>query len=77
MSLARKDVKVYFDPDIHAGIKALADHDETSMQDYIEQLVAPLVHKRIHETIALAERFRRAGIVRDDRESSADQSPTD
>lgn len=68
MALERKDAKVYFDADIHADIKDLADVDGLTIADFIEAIVVPVVRKRRHDVMKLAGRFRRRGISQNDPE---------
>lgn len=74
MSLSRRDIKVFFDADVHADLKDCADIDGMTMADFIESIVVPVVRKRRHDVMKLAGRFRRRGILRDDPESPGDQS---
>lgn len=65
MSLARKDVKVYFDVDMHAKIKAICEIDNIGLAELIEALVVPAVDKRVHDAIMLAAALASKGIDRD------------
>lgn len=70
MSEPRKDVKVYFDHDVHAAIKAICDRKGLGLGEYIESLVVPHVKTVVHDVIVLHAEFLRSGIVRDDKEST-------
>lgn len=62
MSLERKDVRFKLDPEVHAQLKAICDHEGVDMGDFVEALVKPVVSKRVHDAIALANKFQRLGI---------------
>ena len=69
MSLERKDVRFKLDPEVHAQLKAICDHEGIDMGDFVEALVKPVVIKRVHDAIALATKFQRLGISGSGRES--------
>ena len=62
MSLERKDVRFKLSAEDHARLKAICEIEETDMDDFVEALVVPVVRKRVHEAIELAEKLQRAGI---------------
>lgn len=66
MAEARKDVKVYLDPEVHAALKIICGHKDVGLADYIEQLIAPHVKSVVHDVTVMADEFRRSGISRDD-----------
>lgn len=68
MSLERKDVRAKLDDDMHAALKVICDHDEIDMGVFVEQLLVPVIRKRVHDVTVLAERFRRLGITGSGRE---------
>lgn len=70
MALDRKDARCYLDADVHAAMVELCNQRGTTIADFIEGIVAPEVSRLKHETIELYERFRRAGLIRNDPESS-------
>lgn len=70
MSEPRRDIRVFFDADIHADLKDFADVDGLTMADLLEQMIVPLVRQRRNEVMRLAGKFRRRGISRDDPEST-------
>ena len=63
MSLDRLDVRFKLDHVLHAQLKAICATDGTEINDFVEALVIPVVRKRVHEAIELAERLQRAGIA--------------
>lgn len=52
----------------HARLKAICEIDETDIDDFIEALVVPVVRKRVHAAIELADKLQRAGISSTSRE---------
>lgn len=68
MSEPRKDVKVYFDPAVHAALKIIAAHKDIGIGDFIESIVAPHVKGYVHDVTVMADEFRRSGISRNDKE---------
>ena len=64
MSLERKDVRASLDADLHAALKEICDLDGVTTAEFIEALLAPVLRKRIHDTIELSDRLRRIGISR-------------
>lgn len=76
MSEPRKDVKVYFDPEVHAALKLICGSKDVGLAEYIESIVAPLVRTTVRDVMVLADEFRRAGISRDDPGSAATDTTT-
>ena len=70
MSLERKDIRAYIDPDVHQALVAICDTDGITIADFIEALVVPVVRRRVHDVSVLADRFRRAGLIRNEPEGS-------
>ena len=68
MSLERKDVRFKLSAEDHARLKAICEIEETDIDDFIEALVVPVVRKRVHAAIELADKLRRAGISSHSRE---------
>lgn len=64
MSLERKDLRIYLDADMHAGLAILADQDRIEMRELAEQVVREYVLDRVHDAIVIAEKAERAGLVR-------------
>lgn len=64
MSLERKDLRVYLDPDIHAGLQILSDQDRIGLSDLVERITRDYVLDRVHAAIVIAEKAERAGLVR-------------
>ena len=66
MAEPRKDVKVYFDAEVHAALKAIAESRDVGLAEYIESIMAPHVRTMVRDTMVLADAFRRSGISGDD-----------
>lgn len=64
MSLERKDLRIYLDADMHAGLAILADQDRIEMRELAEKIVREYVLDRVHDAIVIAEKAERAGLVR-------------
>jgi hypothetical protein len=64
MALERRDLRVYFDADVYAALRELADEAGLKEGAYVESLVEPIIRKTVHDTMMRAERFRQAGIFR-------------
>ena len=64
MSLERKDLRIYLDADMHAGLAILADQDRIEMRELAEKVVREYVLDRVHDAIVIAEKAERAGLVR-------------
>ena len=69
MAAPRKDVKVYFDAEMHAAIRAICDRKGLGLGEYIESLVVPHVNSFVEDVTVLHAEFLRSGIVRDGKES--------
>lgn len=69
MSLERKDVRAKLDADMHAKLKAICDVDAIDMGVFIEALLIPVIEKRVHDAMVLANEFLRQGITGSGRES--------
>ena len=69
MSLERKDVRAKLDDDMHAAFKAICEQDEIDMGVFIERLLVPVIQKRVHDAMVLAEKLQRLGIAGNNRES--------
>ena len=68
MSLERKDVRAKLDPELHSALDEICEQQGTTHADWIESVIAPVLRKRIMETLELAERFQRRGITGSNRE---------
>lgn len=64
MSIERKDLRVYLDHDVHAGLQILADQDRIEMNALAERVLREYVFARVHDAIVIAEKAERAGLVR-------------
>ena len=63
MALDRKDIRAKLAPDMHAKLKAICDLDEIDMGEFIEAVLVPVIEKRVHDAMLLAERLQRLGIA--------------
>ena len=64
MSLDRKDLRVYFSPEVHAALLALADVDRTEPAKLVEQVLEQYVVDRVHAATVIAGRVDVAGLMR-------------
>lgn len=64
MALERKDLRVYFDPEIHQALAALAEIDGIEPGKLAEQAVEEYVLRRVHAAKVVAERVDVAGLSR-------------
>lgn len=62
MALERKDIRAKLDDDMHAALKAICDIDGVDMGVFIEQLLVPVIQKRVHDAMVLAEKLQRLGM---------------
>jgi len=70
MAVERKDIRAKLDDDMHAALKAICDLDGVDMGIYIEQLLVPVIQKRVHDAMVLADKLQRLGIAGSDQRSS-------
>lgn len=49
MALPRKDLRPYFDHDIHLAIKAIAESEGVEPSAWIEQVIVGVVTKRVSQ----------------------------
>jgi len=68
LSLERKDIRAKLDPDMHAKLKAICDVDGIDMGVFIENLLVPVIEKRVHDAMVLATELQRHGITGNKRE---------
>lgn len=64
MSLDRKDLRVYFSPNVHAALLALADVDRTEPAKLVEQVLEQYVVDRVHAAMVISQRVDVAGLAR-------------
>jgi len=76
MSLERKDVRAKLDPELHAALVEICDLEGITQAEFVEAVLVPVLHKRVHDAIALSRAAERAGITGSDREPLVDQSVT-
>jgi len=68
MALERKDIRAKLDAEMHAKLKAICDADEIDMGEFIEAVLVPVIEKRVHAAIVLADRLQRQGKTGSSRE---------
>lgn len=64
MALERKDLRVYFDAEIHQALVALAEIDGVEPGKLAEMAVEEYVLRRVHAAKVVAERVDVAGLSR-------------
>lgn len=69
MSLERKDIRAKLDPELHTALKIFADLDGVTEAQFIEDIVVPLLRRRIADAKVAAERLTSAGIFGNNRET--------
>ena len=68
MSLERKDIRAKLDPEIHAQLRVICEIDGVDMGDFIESALLPVIAKRVHDAMMLAQKLQRLGTSGSDRE---------
>ena len=63
MSLERQDVRFKLDAVVHGQLRAICDSDGVDINDFVEKIVVPVVKKRVHDAIELANRLHKAGLI--------------
>lgn len=63
MSLPRKDLRPYFDHDIHAAIKAISEAEGVEPSAWIEQVIVGVVNKRVHQASVVIESLKESGAL--------------
>jgi len=64
MSLDRKDLRVYFGPELHAALLALADVDRVEPAKLVEMVMEQYVVDRVHAAMVIAQKVDVAGLTR-------------
>lgn len=64
MSLDRKDLRVYFSPEVHAALVVLAEVDRVNPSELCEEVLERYVRDRVHAATVIAERAAVAGLTR-------------
>ena len=72
MSLDRQDIRSKLDPDDHRALVRICDIDGVTIAEFVEQLVVPVIRKRIHDANLLAADFPLTGLSGNDRDSPGD-----
>ncbi len=67
--LDRQDIRFKVDAAIHGQLKAICEEDGVDINDFVEAVLVPVVRKRVHDAISLADRLQRAGLAGNKRES--------
>lgn len=66
--IERKDIRAKLDDDVHSALKAICEVDGIDMGEFIEQALLPVIEKRVHDAILLADKLPRQGISGKNRE---------
>jgi hypothetical protein len=61
MALPRKDLRPYFDHDIHAAIKAVAEVEGMEPAAWIEQVIVGVVTKRVSQASLVITALEESG----------------
>ena len=61
MSLDREDVRTKLDPDMHRVLKAICDAEGVTIAEFVERVLVPVIRRRVHEAIAIADAVRVSG----------------
>jgi hypothetical protein len=69
--IERKDIRAKLDDDMHSALKAICEVDKIDVGVFIEQVLLPVIQKRVHDAILLAELLPGPGISGNSRESRA------
>ena len=64
MSLDRKDLRVYFGPELHAALVQLAELDRMEPSKLCEQVLEAYVIERVHAATLIAQKVDVAGLTR-------------
>jgi hypothetical protein len=75
MSLDRKDLRVYFDPAVHAALVVVAEVDGLEPARLIEREIERYVLDRVHSATVIAARADVAGLSRIRPVSSGNDRP--
>ena len=62
MALERKDIRAKLDPDMHQALKVLARVEGLTEGELIEQIIVPVLRRRIHDATVIAAEATLAGI---------------
>jgi len=63
MALERKDIRAKLDADAHAKLKAICEIEDIDMADFIERELLPVIKKRVHDAMVLANKLQRLGLT--------------
>lgn len=61
MSLERKDVRLKLDHDMHAAAKAIAETEGVEIAEWVEQVIAGIIKKRVHAATLVVEQLTASG----------------
>lgn len=64
MSLDRKDLRVYFTPELHGALLVLAEVDRLEPAKLVEQVIEQYVLDRVHAATVIAQAPAVAGLTR-------------
>lgn len=68
MSVERKDIRGKLDPDLHRALKVICDAEGVTEAEFIERVLVPVIRRRVHEAIEIADAVRGSGITGRNRE---------
>mgnify|MGYP000016365547 FL=1 len=68
MSLEREDVRAKLDHDMHRALKAICDAEGVTIAEFVENLLVPVITRRVHEATLIADAVRGLGKVGNNRE---------
>jgi len=63
VSLPRKDLRPYFDHDIHAAIKAVAESEGVEPSAWIEQVIVGVIKKRVSQASLVITALEQSGAL--------------
>lgn len=66
MALPKKDVRPYFDADVHAAMKLIAEADGygDGIASWVETVITGIVTKRVHTASLLVNNLEASGSLR-------------
>lgn len=70
MSLDRKDIRAKLDPDLHHALQVLARVQGITDAELVEQILVPVIRRRVHEASVIAAEAQLAGMTGIGRELS-------
>lgn len=68
MSLERQNINAKLDHDMHRALKAICDAEGVTIAEFVENLLVPVITRRVHEATLIADAVRGLGKVGNNRE---------